>query len=396
GAPTKASAAEPAKRPKPKGFDFMVMLAIGFVMAELGVRLIGLEPTVYPPHRMLETADKRHGLECYSEPVASGLDVVDLRDMGVFASAVEHGFSEEQLYGAIDGGVPHCVTFVYNAQTRRDVEFRIDPRVRSVLVLGDSFTEGAGVPEDEVFPRLLERTLQRELRATERAGALAQLEAPAVKVWNAGRRGADQPDLAESTTRFVELTNPELVVYAFVLNDFEQTEAYAAQQEYLNDLVMDRQRTGNPSWKLPAWLRWSAFVRAFAARRRMAEESERTLAWYRGMTGSDNAEGWERTQRDLRAMRDAVEGDGRRRFLVAILPLLVGTGDAYPFHELHEELLRFCEEASIRCVDLRDAFDGVDPSTLHVHPVDMHPNGRAHERIARALESPVLELLEAR
>ena len=42
------------------------------------------------------------------------------------------------------------------------------------------------------------------------------------------------------------------------------------------------------------------------------------------------------------------------------------------------------------------AFDGVDPSTLHVHPVDMHPNGRAHERIARALESPVLELLEAR
>ncbi|MCB9631197.1 MAG: hypothetical protein H6721_03495 [Sandaracinus sp.] len=374
----------------------MVMLAIGFVMAELGVRLIGLEPAVYPPHRMLETADKRHGLECYSEPVASGLDVVDLRDPGVFASAVEHGFTEEQLYGAVDGHVPHCVAFVYNAETRRDVEFRVDARLRSVLVLGDSFTEGAGVPEDEVFARVLERALQRELRTSARPGTLAQLEAPVVKVWNAGRRGADQPDLAQSTARFVELTNPEVVVYAFVLNDFEQTEAYAAQQQYLNDLVMDRQRTGNPSWKLPVWLRWSAFVRAFAARRRMAEESERTLAWYRGMTGPDNAEGWERTRRDLRSMRDQVEGDGRRRFLVAILPLLVGTGDAYPFHELHDDLLRFCDEASIRCVDLRGVFDDVDPSTLHVHPVDMHPNGRAHERIARALESPVLELLEER
>ena len=50
--------------------------------------------------------------------------------------------------GAIDGGVPHCVTFVYNAQTRRDVEFRIDPRVRSVLVTASqSIASGDGLLE---------------------------------------------------------------------------------------------------------------------------------------------------------------------------------------------------------------------------------------------------------
>ncbi len=375
------------------------MLALGFGIAELAVRLLGLEPTTYPPHRMLETADKRHGLECYPDPVGSsagsGADMVDLRDPRVFTRAIAHGFTEAQLESALAGDVPYCVPFKYNAHTRRDAELQVDRAAPSVLVIGDSFTEGAGVPELEVFPRRLERRLRNRFRRPLREdGQVGVSEPRAARVWNLGRRGADQPQIRDDLNRFLPLTEPDVVVYAFVLNDFEQTEAHAARQLYLNDLVMDRQRMGDPDWKLPTWLGGSAFVRAFAARSRLADESARTIAWYLGMVGADNAEGWARTRGDLRAMRDAVESHPERRFLVAILPLLVGTDGDYPFDPVHEALLSFCDEASIRCVDLREAFLGQPPSTLHVHPVDMHPNARAHARIAEALEPHVLALLD--
>jgi len=384
-----------ASRTRPKGFDLMVMLAIGFAIAELAVRLLGLEPATYPPHRMLETADKRRGLECYPEVVAGGLDVVDLRDAVIYSQAVEHGFTEAQLDGALENRTPYCVLFSYNAHTRRDVELRVDARVPSVMVIGDSFTEGAGVPEDEVFPRRLERRLQDALgRAPQEPWQLAVMEPRAIQVWNVGRRGADQPQIRDDLTRFLPLVEPDVVVYAFVLNDFEMSEEHRAKQQYLNDLVMDRQRTGTPDWKLPRWLGWSALVRAFTARGRLAEETRRTVDWYLGMTGPENAEGWARTQDDLRAMRDAVEASGERRFLIAILPLLVGDEGGYPFDPVHDALLRFCDEASLRCVDLREALGGTDPRSLHVHPVDMHPNGVAHARIAEALEPHVLALLD--
>jgi lysophospholipase L1-like esterase len=394
---SKAGASSPTRagRARPKGFDLMVMLAIGFVIAELAVRLLGLEPATYPPHRMLETADKRRGLECYPEAVAGGLDVVDLRDAVIYSQAVEHGFTEAQLDGALENRTPHCVLFAYNAHTRRDEELRVDARVPSVLVIGDSFTEGAGVPEDEIFPRRLERRLQDALgRRPQEPWQLAVMEPRAIHVWNVGRRGADQPQLRDDLTRFLPLVEPDVVVYAFVLNDFEMSEEHRARQQYLNDLVMDRQRTGTPDWKLPRWLGWSALVRAFTARGRLAEETRRTVEWYLGMTGPENAEGWARTQDDLRAMRDAVEGSGDRRFLVAILPLLVGDEDGYPFDPVHDALLRFCADASLRCVDLREALGGTDPRWLHVHAVDMHPNGVAHARIAEALEPHVLALLD--
>lgn len=384
-----------ARSTRPKGFDLMVMLAIGFAIAELAVRLLGLEPTTYPPHRMLETADKRRGLECYPEVVAGGLDVVDLRDAVIYSQAVEHGFTAAQLDGALENGTPHCVLFSYNAHTRRDVELRVDARVPSVMMIGDSFTEGAGVPEDETFPRRLERRLQDALgRAPQEPWQLAVMEPRAIQVWNVGRRGADQPQIRDDLTRFLPLVEPDVVVYAFVLNDFEMSEEHRAKQQYLNDLVMDRQRTGTPDWKLPRWLGWSALVRAFTARGRLAEETRRTVDWYLGMTGPENAEGWARTQDDLRAMRDAVEASGERRFLIAILPLLVGDEGGYPFDPVHDALLRFCDEASLRCVDLREALGGTDPRSLHVHPVDMHPNGVAHARIAEALEPHVLALLD--
>jgi len=44
-----------------------------------------------------------------------------------------------------------------------------------------------------------------------------------------------------------------------------------------------------------------------------------------------------------------------------------------------------CRELSLLCHDTRDAFEGTDAHGFWVHPLDPHPNARAHERFARSI-----------
>ncbi|MBN2494637.1 MAG: SGNH/GDSL hydrolase family protein [Deltaproteobacteria bacterium] len=243
---------------------------------------------------------------------------------------------------------------------------------RGVLLLGDSFTEGQGVVESETFARRLEAAL-------------------GVRVYNGGRRGRDLPGLVERLERLLPLARPAIAVYAFMLNDFEQTPDWKARQTFLNDLVLDRQHMGEPGWKLPGWLRWSRLAVFAAERVRSRDASAQTIEWYRGMTGPANAAGWARTRADLAAM-DRSSRDAGARLLVAVLPLLFELDD-YPFRGLHRDITAACAELSIEAVDLLPAFEGAEAETLWVHPIDRHPNGRAHAWIAAALADKLRGML---
>lgn len=60
--------------------------------------------------------------------------------------------------GTLEG---HRLTVSYNSLGYRSPEYRLErvPGTKRVVVLGDSFTEGGGVNDDEVFTRLLEKAL---------------------------------------------------------------------------------------------------------------------------------------------------------------------------------------------------------------------------------------------
>jgi hypothetical protein len=81
-----------------------------------------------------------------------------------------------------------------------------------------------------------------------------------------------------------------------------------------------------------------------------------------------------------------------RRFGVGLWPLLVGLEGDYPFVSAHEVIRASCAAARIPFVDLRDALAGSRTADLWVHPLDHHPNERAHAAAARALVEPVLSL----
>jgi hypothetical protein len=44
-----------------------------------------------------------------------------------------------------------------------------------------------------------------------------------------------------------------------------------------------------------------------------------------------------------------------------------------------------CRALSLRCHDTRDAFEGSDPRSFWVHPLDPHPDAAAHARFARSI-----------
>jgi len=250
-----------------------------------------------------------------------------------------------------------------------------NPSWRRYVALGDSFTEGQGVKEADTTARRLEGRLN--------AGSAQRWE-----VLNCARRGADFPSLHKMFEKALAF-EPDVLVHAMVLNDPERSKAFEARRGHLDDWILDRRRLIEGSAPPPGPLssRLLALVGDRAEAWRVARETTR---WYLDLYGPPNAEGWARTQDDMRDMDRRMRARGGR-MLVASWPLLVDL-DAYPFAPADEAVARFCAEAGIPRVDLRDALRGRTAESLWVHPVDHHPNEVAHALAADALVDRVRAL----
>ena len=82
------------------------------------------------------------------------------------------------------------------------------------------------------------------------------------------------------------------------------------------------------------------------------------------------------------------------RFLVALLPLLVGIEGRYPFEGPAAAVRRACEANGIPFHDALGAVRGRTSASLWVHAVDMHPNAAAHGLFAADLARWVAPLLQ--
>jgi lysophospholipase L1-like esterase len=264
----------------------------------------------------------------------------------------------------------------YNALRFRDAPLGPKPEgVRRVMVVGDSFTEGQGVKQDETAVRVLGRLL--EARAPGR-----------VEVRAAARRGTDLPELF-GIFEEIEPYEPDVVVYALVLNDAVQPPAFRARQEYVDDWILDRAYVPEPQGPPPQpWSLAFDFFRGRVAAWRLGRETTR---WYVDMW-SDANPGWRRTQEYVLEMDRRLRQRGAR-LLVASWPLLVGLEGRYPFESAHSSIRRFCLANGIAHRDLLAALRGRRSAELWVHPVDRHPNELAQRLAAEALAPDVEKLL---
>lgn len=272
---------------------------------------------------------------------------------------------------------PFCVEVRYNSEGFRD---RIPaPRrtnIRRVVVVGDSFTEGQGVRDSDVYPRVLEA----ELNATGKDGW---------EVLNFGRRGADFPGLAGIFEQALGL-DPDVVVYGMTLNDCELSPSFRARHPLLGERLRGHARADAPASRRPFGLRSIAFLprqwEMFRVRWGMAE-------WYCDLYRQANRDGWRRTQASLQEMDHRSRSRGTH-FLIAVWPVLVSLGGGYPLEQVHEAITAFCRGAGIACLDLLPALQGRSSVSLWVHPVDTHPNELAHRLATANLAPAVRHLIE--
>ncbi len=333
-------------------FGLLVPLSI----AEVVVRLTWRSD---PGPKLYESADKRVGLECYPDD-PHGDREVHLARADVFAAwtARVPGLEEARAQR------PHCIPFRWNSHGWRGDE----PRP-AVIVLGDSFTEGQGVREQDTFVARLDE-----------AGL-------GVHVVGAGRRGLDFPRLERELS---SVPGPDpVVLYALVPNDAERSSEFDARFPAANDFIVHRGARGAPDGvgqyiRLYEWI-----LRRLEARRLRAD----TLAWYRGLWSPENP-GAERTFAAIARAAISIEDRGGQ-LAVALLPLLVRDGGRYPLADLHAQIAARLRAMHITVVDLAHLFEGEDPAPLWVAPTDMHPNARAHARIAAALSDTVRALYAA-
>jgi hypothetical protein len=357
-----------------RGLRQGLALAAGSLLAflllvEAAFRLAGDRLQPEPAPRRIFDGRWTILLDCYPSNPRGYFDV----DLRTAESDARYRRLAPHRFDAIRRDHPWAVESRYNALRFRDAPLGPKPAgARRVMVLGDSFAEGEGVKQADTAVAALGRRL--EARAPGR-----------FEVRAAARRGTDFPEMF-ATFQEILPYEPDLVVYALVLNDAVQTPQFRARQRYVDDWILDRENLPDAPERRP-WSRAFDFFSGRVAAWRLGRETTR---WYVDMW-SDVNPGWRETQGHLREM-DRLLRQAGGRLLVAPWPLLVGLEGRYPFDGVHEAIRRFCLASGIAHHDLLPVFRGRRSAELWVHPVDRHPNEIAQRLAAESL-APVVEAL---
>ena len=252
---------------------------------------------------------------------------------------VEDGIAEPPWTDAVAGhAVPEALLKRANADAR-------------VLFVGDSFTYGVLVPEEQ---RVSDR-VQAEL-------------GPGVSVLNHGLPGYEFSEQLLLYETWGAGVHPDVVVWNFVLNDLGFVRGGAGD-------LMSSRRMG---WE-PIGLRVVDVPMAIWDAARVSEASE---AAYRLALAPDGVR-MRVFREELEAVVTANRARGARVLLV-IWPLLHRL-NAYPFEEEHRLLAEVASKHGAEVVDLLEVFRHTDERDWWAREDDHHPNGAANELAARAV-----------
>lgn len=226
-----------------------------------------------------------------------------------------------------------------------------------ILVLGDSFTFGWGVSEDQTYPNQVERMLNNQ----------APRGLPKGVHYEVLNLGVGNYNTVQEVARLRNIGlqfDPDLILLGYFINDAEPLSSprhgFLLEHSYLYAFLASRGRVsplgdfGTRSYK----------------------------EYYRDLYAADQP-GWQAAKS---ALAELVEIGRRRNTPVAVylLPDLHDLGN-YPFANIHQELIRLGQDIRLPVIDLLGPFKGYSPENLWVSPTDVHPNSTAQTLIARAI-----------
>ena len=274
--------------------------------------------------------------------------------------------------GVFPGGADTTRTFPYrtNSHGLRDRDRPAkQPGTKRVLVMGDSYTWGYAVAEEEAYPQVAERLLAEQGR-------------PDIEVVNGGIPDYNSRQERQLLAQLMPIYQPDAVFLAYVVNDAEPSTAMPVPPE-------ESYRHAH-SW----------FLTEVAERLNRRVFRRRVLPSAKDNVGSSYLDGfeagsvkWRDSREAIREMRDLAAAAGIP-FTVLILPdVTQNFDDRYAWRTIHDAVARWGTELRIPTFDLLNEFRGQDHQILLV-PWDGHPNAEAHRQIATFLVARILEQVQ--
>jgi lysophospholipase L1-like esterase len=277
-------------------------------------------------------------------------------------------------------GFSEGVALTTNSRGLRERELPLakPPGIRRVVFLGDSVTFGAGVKDDEPFPRLLERSING-------AGG------GPIETVNTGVVGYNTIQELARLERVGLPYEPDVVVLTFVVNDLLETFS-----------IFDHQYEPTGAFaNVKVWLRRNSYLYRFVQQMywRLGQEVRRAREGpTEPLRKRDRVEERLETLAEIVAITRA-NGAG---FLLVLYPDNladpISPGPSGERLTMREELQQFATREQVPLVDLSDALGDVrDPRARQYRlREDPHPSPEGHRVIAKALQAPLTDLLGRR
>ncbi len=249
---------------------------------------------------------------------------------------------------------------------------------KRVLILGDSFTYGAGVSDDSrIFPKKLEKQLNAEFfRQGEK-----------IEILNGGISNSLTGDWVKLLEQVKDSFKPDVILIIFFLRDGTLTSSAGSffgpiqkeiklrydrsvlyQNVYLFRLLRE------PLDRLYLSRKYSTTIRAS-----YLGNPKQTIEW-------------EKAKINIIKIQDIAKEIHVKVGLV-VFPILVELNRNYPFKDVCDCIIKFGAEHHIPNLSLLPAFMGKNGPDLWVSPYNQHPNEQAHLIAASAIQPFLKDLL---
>jgi hypothetical protein len=361
-------------------------LVAGVVMAETGLRLAGMRPQRYPPPLFLAWGDgKFHDAGMWGDGRIKQPSA--FAQQGVQMGEYVPGARFKIVYATNPRGYfedDNSVEVRINSLGMRgpEVEKAKPEGVYRILGLGDSFTFGVGVRDEDTFLRRLETLLNAQPDEGRRC-----------EVLNAGVQGYNTRDeVVCLEQRWLELS-PDLVLITFYLND-----AYA-DAAFLNMGQGQGVYLDQPDGLARYSFLYDSLQHAYRARISWQKMYEHYSLFYftQPQQFFQQAQPGEVDWHvSAQALARAKQLSQERNFKLGLVlfPELIDLDSRYPFAAIHAVIHDACGQLQIPMLDLLEVYRGRDARDLWVHPTDHHPNEEAHRLAAGAIETFLRERMK--
>jgi lysophospholipase L1-like esterase len=265
------------------------------------------------------------------------------------------------------------VTWHYrvNSDGFRGADFHPEEDRRRVLFIGDSYTFGWAVDQDQVLSESVERVL---------AEPPYNLD---IQAYNLGVPGYNTFQEYHLLQQSLDRYAPSLVVLGYVLNDAEPQQSVPQRLSTRYKYVT--------SWMF-AYLKEQINYYIFDGEPVLNTGVVDVLTDY-STAMQENGPAWAESRQ---AFADMIALVKKRNIPIVVLiypDYTAAFDDKYPYQAIHEAVFGWAQESGVRTVDMLHFMRGKDARDYRVKG-DGHPNGRAFVEAAQALAPVLNELLE--